>query len=206
MGERLNAPTIASVRPARSTGLFGPRSTALGVPRVWAYAIAIRIARAPFVLAACIASTSAPAEEHARPAFHPLRFFEGRTESQGEVRIILKSPHAIRAHGQGRIGADGALTLVQDVQEEGKPPLKRIWHIRETAPGRYAGTVSDATSPLKLELVDGRFHMKFKMKGSLGIDQWLTAAPDGRSVHNKVTVRKFGITVAHIEETTRKID
>lgn len=146
------------------------------------------------------------AGDSAPSAFQPLRFFEGRTESRGEVKIILKSPHAIRAQGHGRIDADGALILVQDVHEDGKPPLKRTWHIRETAPGRYAATVSDATGPVRLDSIDGRVRIKFRMKGNLGIEQWLTAAPDGRSVQNSVTVRKFGIAVAKVEETTRKID
>lgn len=175
----------------------------------------IRIARTPSALAACIAALSlpglplagpAPAEERAAPVFSPLRFFEGRTEGQGEVKIVFKSPHAVRVHGEGRIAPDGALTLVQDVHEEGKPPRRRSWHIRETAPGRYAGTLSDATGPVELEIVDGRFHIRFRMKGGLGIEQWLTAAPGGRSVHNSMVIRKFGITVAKLEETIRKLD
>jgi hypothetical protein len=172
--------------------------------------MAIRIARAPFVLAACIASLalSAPAtaEERAAPVFSPLRFFEGRTEGQGQVKIMFKSSHGVRVHGEGRITPDGALVLVQDVLEEGKPPRRRSWHIRETDPGRYAGTLSDATGPVRLEVIDGRFFVKFRMKGGLGIEQWLTAAPGGQSVHNSMVIRKFGITVAKLEETIRKVD
>lgn len=170
----------------------------------------IRIARAPLVLVACLASLSlsgpAPAEDRAASVFSPLRFFDGRTEGQGEVKIVFKSPHAVRVHGEGRITPDGALTLVQDVHEEGKPPRRRSWHIRETAPGRYAGTLSDATGPVLLEIVGGRFHIKFRMKGGLGIEQWLTPAPDGRSMRNSMSIRKFGISVAKLEETIRKLD
>jgi len=166
----------------------------------------IGIARAPLVLAACLASASATAEERAARVFSPLRFFEGRTEGQGEVRIVFRSPHAVRVHGQGQIAPDGALTLVQDVLEDGKPPRRRSWHIRQTAPGRYAGTLSDATGPVKLEVIDGRFHIRFRMKGGLGVEQWLTAAPGGMSVHNSMVIRKFGLTVAKLEETIRKVD
>lgn len=178
----------------------------LAISRVVAYTMAIRIARAPLVLAACIASTSATAEERAAPAFSPLRFFAGRTEGHGEVKIVFKSPHGVRVHGRGRIEPDGALVLVQDVEEEGSPPRRRSWHIRETAPGRFAGTLSDATGPVRLEVIDGRFHIKFRMKGGLGIEQWLTAAPGGQSVHNSMVIRKFVIAVAKLEETIRKID
>lgn len=166
----------------------------------------IRIARALLVLAACIASTSAPADDRAAPPFSPLRFFEGRTEGQGEVKVVFKSPYGVRVHGKGRIEPDGSLVLVQDVEEAGKPPRHRNWHIRETAPGRFAGTLSDAIGPVLLEVIDGRFHIKFRMKGGIGIEQWLTAAPGGATVHNSMVIRKFGITVAKLEEIIRKID
>jgi hypothetical protein len=166
----------------------------------------IRIIRALFWLAACIAPTLAAADERATPVFQPLQFFEGRTEGNGEVKIMFKTAHAVRVHGRGRIEPDGTLVLVQDVLEDGKPLRKRSWHIRETAPGRYAATLSDATGPVRLEAIDGRFLIKFKMKGGLGIEQWLTAAPGGRVVRNSMVIRKFGITVAKLEETIRKLD
>ena len=139
------------------------------------------------------------------PAFHPLRFFDGRTQGDGKVKVVFKEPYGVRVHGRGRIDTDGALILVQDVLEEGKPLRRRSWRIRETGPGRYAGTLSDATGPVKLENVGGRFHIKFRMKGGLGVEQWLTAAPDGTSVHNSMVIRKFGLKVASLEEKIRKL-
>jgi hypothetical protein len=155
--------------------------------------------------AAMLALPPAVRTQAATPVFQPLRFFEGRTEGQGQVKVVFKSPYGVRVHGWGRIDASGALVLVQDAHEEGKPPRQRNWHIRETAPGRYAGTLSDATGPVKLEVIGGRFHIKFRMKGGLGVEQWLTAAPDGASVHNSMVIRKFGIKVATLEEQIRKL-
>ena len=129
----------------------------------------------------------------------------GARKAKGEVKVVFKSPYGVRVHGRGRIDPNGALVLVQDVLEEGKPPRRRSWYIRETAPGRYAGTLSDATGPVKLEVVGGRFHIKFRMKGGLGVEQWLTAAPDGASVHNSMVIRKFGLKVATLEERIRKL-
>lgn len=159
------------------------------------------------LLAACGVSIPAQAAEVlAAPLIQPLRFFEGRTEGQGEVKVVFKSPYGVSVHGRGQIAPDGTLTLVQDVREQGKPPRMRSWHIRETAPGRYAGTLSDAIGPVRLEVIEGRFHIRFRMKGGLGVEQWLTAAPGGRIVHNSMVIRKLGFTVARLEETIRKID
>lgn len=157
-----------------------------------------------FLIGAFIASPLAVSAQPAPPLFEPLRFFEGRTEGEGRVKVAFKSPYGVRVHGRGKIEADGVLSLHQIVEEEGKPRRERSWRIRETAPGRYAGTLSDATGPVKLEVVDNRFHIKFRMKGGLGVEQWLTAAPGGGSVHNSMVIRKFGIRVATLEETIRK--
>lgn len=147
-----------------------------------------------------------PASAQLVPArFDPLRFFEGRTEGEGTAKVIFKSPYGVRVHGRGRIARDGALVLDQTVEEDGKPSRIRSWHIREIAPGRYAGTLSDAIGPVRLEIVGGRFHIKFKMKGGLGVEQWLSAAPGGGSVHNSMMIRKFGLKVATLEESIRRI-
>ena len=41
-------------------------------------------------------------------------------------------------------------------------------------------------------------------EGRLPTDQWLTLAPDGQSAHNILIVRKFGVTVAVLDETIRR--
>jgi len=53
--------------------------------------------------------------------------------------------------------------------------------------------------------VDGRYRFKFKMKGDLFVEQWLTPAPDGNSAQSKLTVRKFGMKVASSTGYVRRI-
>ena len=54
------------------------------------------------------------------------------------------------------------------------------------------------------EAVDGRFHLRFKMKGGLDIEEWLApVGPD--TVRNSMTIRKFGFAVATLEETIRNV-
>ena len=47
----------------------------------------------------------------------PLKFFAGRTESIGTVRLAMKKPFRSRAIGRGEIRADGTLGLVQRVED-----------------------------------------------------------------------------------------
>jgi hypothetical protein len=49
-----------------------------------------------------------------------------------------------------------------------------------------------------------RLHLSFRMRGGMDVDQWLTLAPGGRSAKNVLRVRKFGVTVAALDETIRR--
>jgi hypothetical protein len=48
--------------------------------------------------------------------------------------------------------------------------------------------------------------VRYKMKGGLDIIQTMTLQGDGRSMANHVTAKKFGLIVAHVDGTVRKLD
>lgn len=135
----------------------------------------------------------------------PLRFFEGRTDSSGTMKVMMRKPHRMRSLGQGRIEADGSLSLVQKVEEEGQPPRERRWHIRPAGPGRFTGTMSEASGPVTIEEVGGRYRFRFKMKGGVSVEQWLAPLPGGMSARNTLSVKKLGVTVASGDGTIRKL-
>lgn len=157
----------------------------------------IPAATAAFVLAAPSAA--------ARPLVQPLTFFEGRTESLGTVKIFTKDPYRSRSIGRGRIEPDGSLTLVQQVQDEGKPQHERRWKIRQVASGHFAGTMSEATGPVLIDEVGGLYRFRFKMKGHVSVEQWLSPLPGGSSARNRMTLRKFGMTVGTGDGIVRKL-
>lgn len=128
----------------------------------------------------------------------PLRFFEGRTESVSTVKVMMRKPFHSRAIGRGEI-SEGVLNLVQQIHEDGRTPYDRRWRMRQIGPGRFAGTMTEAIGPVIAEEIDGQFRFRFKMKGNLSIEQWLTPLPGGRSARSKVSIRKLGITVGHSE-------
>lgn len=136
----------------------------------------------------------------------PLRFFEGRTESEGTIKVMLKKPYRTFSVGRGRIEPDGTLVLVQQVKDAGQQVKERRWKIRRVGPNRYTGTMTEATGPVAIDQVGDRFRFRFKMKGSLSAEQWVTPHADGASAASHLTVRKLGMTVATSDGTIRKLD
>lgn len=136
----------------------------------------------------------------------PLRFWEGRTETVSTIKVLMKKAFRSRSIGRGEIKSDGSLELVQRVEDEGKPPRERRWLIRKAGPSRYVGTMNEATGPVVIEEVGDRFRFRFKMKGNLSVEQWITPNPGGKTGRNKLTIKKMGVTVAHSEGTIRKLD
>ena len=155
------------------------------------------------VIAACALTTTSPA---AAASDDPIRFFEGRTESLGTVKITMKKPFRSRAVGKGEILSDGTLNLVQRVEDEGQKPRERRWRIRRVGPGRYSGTMTEAKGPVVVEKVGGRYRFSFRMSGNVAVEQWLDPAPDWKSAASKVTIRKYGIVVGRSDAVIRKVD
>jgi hypothetical protein len=139
-----------------------------------------------------------------RPS-NPLRFWEGRTESSGVIKLIMHKPFHSHAIGVGQIRPDGSLRLVQRVEDEGKPPFDRIWQINAVGGGRYVGTMSQASGPVTIEDLGGKFRFRFKMPGAVYVEQWLYPNPDWKSARNELTFRKFGMQVGNSEGFVRKI-
>ncbi len=134
-----------------------------------------------------------------------MSFFEGRTVSEGTTKIALKKTYKTRSQGVGRIEPDGTLLLVQQVDDEGEPRKERRWRIKQVAPDRFIGTMSEAAGPVSVEKVGDRFRFRFKIKGGLAVEQWLTPLADGLTARSTLTVRKFGLAVAHGQAIIRKV-
>lgn len=155
---------------------------------------------AAILVSLCLASPSfaAPGQSD------PLRFFEGKTESVGTIKIVMKKPFRSRAIGVGQISSDGTLTLVQRIEDEGQLPKERRWKMRKVASGKYTGTMNEAKGPVTVDEVDGKYRFRFRMEGNVAVEQWLIPAPDGRSATSTLTIRKYGMTVGHSDAVIHK--
>ena len=157
------------------------------------------------LLMACAASAHAAEPAKPQPHFDPLEFFTGETRGEGTVKIIMKAAYTVKVETRGTPDGKGGATLDQKVYEKGKPVRIRRWVLYPTSKTTFAGTLTDAATPIKGELSGNRLHLKYKMKDGLAFEQWMYLQPDRKTVFNQMTVRRWGIVVAHIKETTHKL-
>lgn len=141
----------------------------------------------------------------AQAAFNPVEFFRGKTHGEGMLKIIFQSPKKMSVDSEGVSEKDGSLVLKQVIHEPGKPPRIRYWRMRQTGPDRFEGTLTDAASPVRVDVDGDRVRIRYEAQNHLNFDQWLTPAGP-REVKNAMKVKRFGITVAHYDEVIRKVD
>lgn len=142
----------------------------------------------------------------ATPAFLPERFFVGRTEGAGTLKVVLKGAQAVRVHGSGRIEGD-TLVLDQVVERPEEKPERRQWRIKKLVSGGYTGTLSDAKGPIQGDVSGNRLHLKYRLaKGNVDVEQWVYLQPGGRVAQNRLVLRRFGLHVGSMDEVIRRVD
>lgn len=161
---------------------------------------------AAVALAGCSASAPDEGLARAQPVFDPAVFFAGRTQGDGTLKVVFKDAQPVRVQGSGQIAPDGSLTLDQVVVRGGRPPERRQWRIRRAGSGSFAGSLSDASGPVTGDVRGNRLHLAYPMKGGVHAEQWIYLQPDGRSALNRMRITKFGMPVASLNETIRKLD
>lgn len=165
----------------------------------------LRALAAPLLLFSI--SAPAPAADMLAQTPSPLlRFFEGRTHGDVMVRIMLSGSRRLQVESVGTIDSDGTLSLSQRIEESSKPPRTREGRLSETAPGRFAGTLTDATGLVTGTQEGDTFRLRYRIPGNLTIDQRITLAPDGRTARNRATIRRLNLIVGTISETITKLD
>ena len=137
--------------------------------------------------------------------FNPVDFFRGRTHGDGTLKVIFQPSKTIRVDSLGSTEKDGSLLLKQIIHEPGKPPRTRYWRMKQDGPTGFSGTLTDAASPVRVDVKGNEVRIRYKGKDNLDFDQRLTPAGP-REVRNRMKVKRFGITVAHFEELIRKLD
>ncbi len=141
----------------------------------------------------------------AAPAAAPEQFFVGRTEGTGTVSVIMSGKHGVKVRSHGRMEGAGTLVLDQVVEEEGKPARRRVWRLVRSG-SRLSGTLSDARGPVTGEVAGNVFHLRYRSNEGPSVEQWITFQPGGRVANNRMVLRKFGMSVATVVETIRRVD
>jgi hypothetical protein len=152
-------------------------------------------------LAGC--SVAAPATP---PTFDPLAFFTGASRGEGSLKVMTKTRVPIRVESHGRADGKGGIILDQTIREGNKPARQRRWVLRPTSATTVTGTITDNPGPVKGRMDGNRLLLHYTMKGGLKAEQVLTIQPGGRTLINRMTIRKFGMPVAHVNEVITKVD
>jgi len=138
--------------------------------------------------------------------FAPEHFFVGRSEGEGVVHVMLVGRHNVRDHSRGHIDRGGALVLDQLVEEDGKPARRRSWRLVRVGRNGFAGTISDARGPVAGDLTGNVLHLRYRLVEGPSVEQWITLHPGGRTARNRMAFRRFGLNVATLEGTIRRVE
>jgi hypothetical protein len=134
-------------------------------------------------------------------------FFAGKSHADNVMKVALHGPKKLIVDSVGGRNKEGEFVLIDTVHEEGKPVRSRTWVMRAVGPDHFTGSLSDAVGPVDVVVRGDSATIRYTMKdGGLRIVQVLKRQGDGRTLSNHVVAKKFGLTVAHVDGTIRKLD
>ena len=137
-------------------------------------------------------------------ALDPLAFFSGASHGVGTIKIMFKGTQPLRVTSHGRPDGKGGIILDQTVHQGSDAPKVRSWNLRPTSATTITGSLTDASGPVVGALSGDAMTLAYPMKGGLNATQTLVLQPGGRVLLNHMIVKKFGFTVATIEERITK--
>lgn len=154
-------------------------------------------------------AVSACAKDIARPtvgapAFQPMAFFTGRTHGDGELAKLFNRPVKVTVDSVGRRQGN-TLVLDQTIREGRSPPSVRRWTMRSIAPNRYSGTLTDAVGQVNVSVSGSRANIRYRTKAGFDVEQQLVLQNDGKTILNRLSAHRFGVRVATLNETIRKL-
>ena len=156
------------------------------------------------LLAGCAAAVRASPDPD--PKLDMLAFFAGHSHADNVIKIALHGPHKLIVDSIGGRNKEGEFVLIDNVQEEGKPPRKRTWVMHPNGPDHFTGSLSDAKGPVDVSVSGRTATISYTMKeGGLKVVQLLSLNRDG-TLANHVIARKFGLKFAQVDGTIRKLD
>jgi hypothetical protein len=117
------------------------------------------------IIALAISVPSAAADPG--PRLDMLAFFSGKTHAENLMKIVLKRPAKLVVDSVGGKGDRGDFVLIDTVKEEGRPERTRKWVMKQVAPDRFTGWLSDALGPVVVTINGYSALILYTMKGGL---------------------------------------
>jgi hypothetical protein len=150
-----------------------------------------------------LATASAAAD---KPKLDMLAFFTGKTHSESVLKVVLKKSVPLIVDSIGGKGDRGDFVMIDTVHEGDKPVRQRKWIMKQAGPNHFTGSLTDATSPVDIQVEGDTATITYMMKGGLKVEQQLQLQRDGKTLGNRVTARKLGMKFARVEGVVRKLD
>jgi hypothetical protein len=141
------------------------------------------------------------------PAFDPLAFFQGHTQSWGVIESRSGAPtEQVVTDSHGETDANGRLRMVQHLSFADGTTQERDWVMWRSGPDRFDATANDMVGQAQGASSGRMFHWQWVMARRPGnslmnvtIEQWMYRMSDG-SVTIRTTISKFGVIVAEVTE------
>jgi hypothetical protein len=163
------------------------------------------------LITSAAAETPHPEAADPTPIFDPLVFYTGHVRSWGVFENSSGAPtEIIRTECQGRM-VHGELHMEQKLYFGWKPPQHRSWRMRRLDAHHFAATANDLVGVARGESRGNAFVWSFTLATKPGhplfnvrMTQHMYLQPDGRTMINRDTIRKFGFLLAEVTEEFRK--
>lgn len=145
--------------------------------------------------------------EGQNPSLDPIAFFSARTRSTGVVETRGGNPmRRVTTRTEGRW--EGAtLRLEQDLSFSDGEKQHRSWKIWKLDAHHFEASANDMVGTGRGEAYGNAFRWTLVIALSPGnplenvsMTQWMYLQPDGRTLLNHTTIRKFGVVVAQVSE------
>lgn len=162
------------------------------------------LALAALGLAGCAHVTELPADPAAK--LDPIQFFAGRSHGEAQLRVLFGDDQRVRVDSLGRPDGQQGLILEQIIREGAKPARKRIWRMRRAGPNRFTGELTDAVGPVEIHAKGPRATIRYTMKNGFNVTQQLALQKDRRTLLNRLVVSRFGVRLARLDETIRRLN
>ncbi len=147
------------------------------------------------------------------PAFDPIAYFTGPVHSWGVIEArdgTPKSRFSVDLLGQ-RDGDD--LVLTQDFTFDDGRKQQRIWHLHRVDAHRFDATADDVFGVATGYAYGNSFKWDYTLQVKPGnlltrvqMHHWMYLAGDGKTLVNRVTIRKFGLQVGGTTECFQRGD
>lgn len=146
-----------------------------------------------------------------KPAFNPMKFFTGHTHSWGVIENRRgEATERITTKTWGRM-VDGELRMEQDLFIGTRPRSHRSWKMRRLDAHHFEATANDIVGTVRGETRGNAFFWTFTLALKPGnpffnvrMTQHMYLQPDGKTMINRDSIRKFGFVVAGVTEQFRR--